>query len=521
MKKLFAISTMLLLAIILTACNNSRQVVYSPYMPFTDNLLLVYTIEGPSLYDTFLIFNSYVNENRAQRFTQLGGGTTIVDVVEMIDGRAVIIFNDSDVFAPHADITDVSQQMFYVVLPGVIETGIRWRANPLVEGDTAMKEITGIDVIVTTPAGTFSAIEITLTGHSDREYIVEPVRRMYFAEDIGMVKQRDYTGIPIEHAGQDLDSIQQGVHVTELVEVIHDGLIGETFTFHADAQNSVPSVPVHITTNNALLDVLNTVLRDSAYATFGLDLPSDVRIVSYFANANNRNLHLDFSAGFLREMERTATQEAEEHLLLAIVDIFGIFFNAQGVAITVEEQPFAGRYTALRSMEFLPVGGSFAHLPTPPLYTPEELVAVRDIVREIQPILASAVAQISTYAHSSEGFVYDDEGVPFLRALNGFSMQEMLDLMYAVFTPHFIYNTLEPIMWSPYFPYFVEIDGAVHFRADVDNPIPTSIYWAAWRAEDLTIIDLDADFIWMQNEHINIVFAPENGVWFVDFVSVR
>jgi len=468
MKRIISLATILILAAVFTACNNNRgQTEYSPFIPFTENLVLVYEVERvqgaegrPALNDVYLVFNSHVRDNRLQRFIQMGNGSTITEVVEMVDGRPVNIIGGGNTFAHHADILDDSRQMFYVILPETIEVGARWRAHPMIDSDEMMKEITGIDVRITTPYGTFDTIEVRVTGQSDREYHLPPVRYIYYAQGIGMVMQRDYAGILASLEWWELEDYAQSIHVTTLMDVKSDGLAGNTFTFHANAEGYVPSVPVHLRTNNDLLDVMNVMLRDAAYATLGVELAADVSILSYFANRNTENLHLDFSAGFLREMRTISDPHAEELILLAIVDIFAFFFNAEGVTITVDGQPYSGPFISFRSMEFWPREGSLIHLPEPPPYTPEEAEFAMAIIDSLRQPLADAIEYVTSQPWESVMEIW-----PVLEPVFSLSFVEFFFAMEEI--PHGI----ERWLWSDADPLVpIQVDEGI-FQAGSDDKV--------------------------------------------------
>lgn len=395
MRKIITTLALLLLATMAAACGNNASQPESSFVPFTENLVLVYGIEGPEVTEAFVTFNAFVGDNRLQRFIQLANGNNLVEVIEIIDGRPVVVIGGSGTFSPYSSLIGESSSMFYVILPENIAEGERWRAHPSNETDTTIKEITAVDVIVTTPAGTFTAIEIKTTGHSSNQYLVEPVRFMYFAPGVGLVKQRDYAGIPISVDMADLGRTEQVANVTTLLEIRHTGLEGSTPTFHLDANGEVPTIPIALTTNADLLDVINQMLVDAVYATFGHTLADDARILSYFANPNTENLHIDFSSGIIREMQAFADYDSERIAILALGDMLMFFFDAWAATFTVEGEPFAGQFVTLRSMEFIPRGGSSAYLPQEELFDQETVTQAATILRNLHPNLEAVIGLIN------------------------------------------------------------------------------------------------------------------------------
>ncbi|MDR2167220.1 MAG: GerMN domain-containing protein [Clostridiales bacterium] len=496
---------LILLIFILAACNRLQGAEYSPFFPFMENLVLVYEMEGPGFTTDFTTFNSFVRENRMQRLLIMHGGGSMVEVIEMIDGRVVYIIgrSEADGISPYIDITDENFEMFYVIFPDNLELGTRWRSHPLNEGSRAVKEITGVDVRISTPAGTFNTIEITSTGQDDGDFHVEPVTRAFFAEGIGMVKQIHYGGIPAHI--EDLENFEQGITTTMLTEISHDGLRGYVPAFHVDAEGNVPQIPIVFTTNNDLTALYSDLLARAALAVFRHELADDFALNSYFLNPNNQNLHLDFSAGFLREMQAVRSAEAEERILAAIVDIFATLFNARGVTITVDGQPYEGPFIAIRSMEFWSAGASTPHLPR---YAPADIAAAMAILRDLHGPYVDIMSAL-------DPAIWDYFQFPADSRLQ--NMQDIFDEFNAVFGPQFIAGFLEPMLFHPDFPAFSEEDGQI--VANLDNFfIENFSAWWQWSPEDAEISEITPNEFVAEIGDITLVFVLTEDGWRIEWV---
>ncbi|MCL2235801.1 MAG: GerMN domain-containing protein [Defluviitaleaceae bacterium] len=351
MKKIIKLFAILTFALLVVACGNNDGVGdarYNQFMPFQENVVLVYSMEitasGQML--SYTTFTSFIRDHRMQRILMMDDGSVIVEIIEMADEMLVNVVAGDTMdggtwLSPHVDSTDHRPNTHFNILPENPQLGDRWIINPY-DQNTSTREVTSVGVSVLTPAGTFEAIEVT-TFDSDGVATL----RTYFAEGVGVVKE---TGL------RHVDGEEQISHTTRLTDVIEGGLLGNINIAFLGEDGNMPTMQINFTTNNDMLDILNQALRDAAYILFGRQLPNDVVVNRAFINAATQNLHLDFSAGFLRQMQEVESEEVERDILLAIVDTFGSLYHASAVTITVDDQPYNGNFVSIASMEFWDVG---------------------------------------------------------------------------------------------------------------------------------------------------------------------
>ncbi|MCL2855362.1 MAG: GerMN domain-containing protein [Defluviitaleaceae bacterium] len=347
MKKTLKFLILLIFVLILAACGNQNNdgSGYSEFLPFRENLVLVYEVEvaGQGAGFTYTTFNSFIRNNRMQRLLMVDDGTILIEIMEMVEGKLVGILSADNAggrLSPHLDMTDQTGNMFNVVLPENTELGTRWSSNPN-NPDAMIREITSVGVSVSTPAGTFETIEVTTWLAAGI-----PSVRSYFAQGIGVVKEINYNTVGGVEAN----------NTTRLLEIIEDGLLGNMPIAFPDADGNLPLALVQFTTNNDLLDIFNDLLVQATQLVFGRQLPQDALISHIFINQSTHNLHLDFYSGFLHVMQDVSDFETEEAILIAIVDTLGSLVNAAGVTITVEGAPYQGPFISFASMEFWQVG---------------------------------------------------------------------------------------------------------------------------------------------------------------------
>ncbi|MCL2170473.1 MAG: GerMN domain-containing protein, partial [Defluviitaleaceae bacterium] len=343
--------------------------------------------------------------------------------------------------------------------------------------------------------------------------------RRFYAEGVGLVKQRAYGGIPATVELWEIDDFEQLVRTTILMEIIHGGLQADTSTFHVDAYGGIPRVPIHLTTNNHLLDVLNSILQGTTQAVLGHELPNDARLLSYFVNPATENLHLDFSAGFLREMGLMTNSQNEESFLASLISIFGFFLNVQAGTITVEGQPYLGEHVSIRSMEFWSVEDSFGFLPEIPPYTDEEIAMALSITESMRQPLYDIIGQIipEFRAVDEDEWHMDEQGRGFVPAAMPFeSIDQIRAAVEGVFTEHFITGHFEWSLFDEYWGYFTEVDGQL-YHAAADFPV-AEIFWWSWEAgEEVNPWHIHDDIFAASIGERNVLFVLEDdGRWLID-----
>lgn len=473
-KKTFRIVAILAFALVIfAACGGSDRQVNHPFLPFSANTVLVYVAELEATEQTFgyTIFNAFIRDNRMQRSMLMDNGDVVVEVLEYQSGSLVNILTadniDDQWFNSHGDITHLPATTNFVILPENPQLGDNWRGNPQ-NPESNLREVTSVGVNVTTPAGTFEAIEITTWNAEGL-----PILRTYFAEGIGIVKEM---GLSFA------DGIEEVSHTTRLVEIAEDGLFGNINIAFPDDNGVMPAMMLQFTTNNYLVDVLSNALSQAANILFGRQLPVDTYVTRAFINPNTNNLHLDFSAGFLREMGEVSDYETERAILLAIVDTFGSLLNVPAVTITVEDQPYNGSFISFDSMEFWQVGVVVAqiHQANVQRQEAEALVVVESLH---QPFVQ---AMETLYIQWNEGA--DQEG-----------LRSNLE---TVFTPNF---TEDFLMW--YFdPEFGLGFEAAHFP---------------WHPDNITEITVFSDelFLITSGNYILQFSRTDDEEWLIDFIG--
>ncbi|MCL2621176.1 MAG: hypothetical protein FWD97_09615 [Defluviitaleaceae bacterium] len=474
MKKTLKLLTILAFSmVVITACGNNNNQAQHPFMPFSANAVLVYVAEVEATGQSFgyTIFNAFIRDNRMQRSLLMDNGDVIIEVMEYQSGSLVNILTgdnmDDEWINPHGDITHLPPTTNFVILPENPQLGDSWRGNPQNPASN-LREVTSVGVSVTTPAGTFETIEVT-TWNSEGQ----PTLRTYFAEGVGIVKE---TGLSFANG------IEEISHTTRLIEIAEEGLFGNIHIALPDDYGVMPLMMLQFTTNNDLVDVLNSALVQATDILFDRQLASDAYINRAFINPNTRNLHLDFSAGFLREMGDTPDYETERAILLAIVDTFGSLLNAQGVTITVDDQPYNGTFVSFGSMEFWQVGAVVAqiHQMNVERQEAEALLVAQSLHQPFVDAMATA------YTQWNDGSEKDD----------------LRPTLETIFTPHFADDFL-----------------AWYFDPEVGLGFEAAYF--PWHPDNITEVTVFGNdlFLVTSGDYLLQFAMTEYGEWLIDFIG--
>ena len=325
-----------------TGCSEAAPV--SDFMPIEHNLRLRYEVEGEQFEIIWETFITYVNDTIVQRYTRTLVSPMPMNIIEVVDIRQneIVLINARENAADNVDITNLPQAVHSSILAGPIEVGTTWPEAP---GSATWRQITGLDISVATPAGTFDTIEVTTTLPLEPGQIEPGLRRQYFAPGIGMVKEISYSPIVAE-------GMEPRIDVTRLISIERDARLVRDIEIFFGGQAFPFTIEYY--TNNSLTDLYTEALHTVAYQIFGRSLPQSLYINYAILNPDSRNLALDFSAAFLTEMSSVSDEGMEWDILQAIVDTFGALYDAEGVHISVDGQAYSGRFVSLNMLQFLP-----------------------------------------------------------------------------------------------------------------------------------------------------------------------
>ena len=169
----------LLVILPMTACDAATDPAPSgelaSFFPFKHNTLVTFAVEGTDDPGFRTIYNTYIRGNRVQRMIGATMFPPSTEIIEITDDQVRLIFGDPFHYFIE-DLTGIQPSLEVIILQSPLEVGTTWNNG------AEVSTITGVDVPVETPMGTFSALEVTTITSAGFE------EKYYYAEGIGLIK---------------------------------------------------------------------------------------------------------------------------------------------------------------------------------------------------------------------------------------------------------------------------------------------------------------------------------------------
>ena len=174
---IFAVAILIALISGCTATNNNNsseaQAKVQDYFPIKENVKYVYEGKGNE-YAAYDVYIDYTSGSKVQQRVN-NGGSEIVKVVEIKDGKLTQIFFRGETYY-RENFLDIDEKENEILLMEPLVKGTTWTLK-----DSSVRTITNTSADITTPSGTYKAIEVT-TDSSNGKTVD------YYAKNIGLVK---------------------------------------------------------------------------------------------------------------------------------------------------------------------------------------------------------------------------------------------------------------------------------------------------------------------------------------------
>lgn len=220
-----------------------------------------------------------------------------------------------------------------ILLKEPLEVGTSW---DVLDG---VRTITGMHVIVTTPSGTYDALEVTTKGNDNS------TAKQYYAAGIGYVK--------LMVSGADYEVTQ------ELETRTLDAVRTENRTFYypriteTDIEIVYETIPVQMKTNNNFIDILTGYLQTAPAADLHPVMSENTVINSMRLDPGSRIVTIDVSANFVSEMNVGSGMESA--ILQSLANTVGSAYGVQEVIVTLDGQLYESGHIAMKEGETLKV----------------------------------------------------------------------------------------------------------------------------------------------------------------------
>ncbi|MBP1755569.1 MAG: hypothetical protein H6Q59_1967 [Firmicutes bacterium] len=300
------------------------------YFPFEADTEYVYEGAGNE-YASYRRFIDYIDvpNEKLQTRTE-NGGTVTVRVLQIKDGALSVVYLANESYIRDNFMNQTSGEDAEVLLMEPLTKGTNWTLS-----DGSTRSITGEKVPVTTPYGSFEALEVTTES-------TDSTIKDYYAVGVGLVKT------VFESEGMEVSSTLSTVNKNTSYK--------QFFTlYYPDADEKIYMVPSELAlpTGSDVLTVLEEAMKKEPPKDTYLPLMSKNTKLNSLTLEEGNILHVDFSRAFVDEMNAGAGYELR--ILQSVANTLGNYFGISKVRITLDGKPYESGHILMNEGEVFEV----------------------------------------------------------------------------------------------------------------------------------------------------------------------
>jgi hypothetical protein len=296
----------------------------SELFPIRENTRYVYEGKGNE-FASYDVWTDYTAEGKVQQRVN-NGGTELARVIAMENGQLKRIYAREEAYY-RENLLGKTGETEEILLMEPIEEGTSWTLP-----DSRVRTITDTAAEITTPSGTYTAVEVITEGNGDR--IAE-----YYAPNVGLVQSVFSSGDT--EVSSSLSRIEENTVWKQTVR----------FYYPNPDSSGVDYAEKEISfrTNDVTRAVLEQAYKEigSAHAKV---LSDNTRISSLYLNDDGM-VYLDLSKDFVTEMN--AGSAYESLILQSLADTFCRYYTAGKMILTIENAPYESGHFAFQKGESL------------------------------------------------------------------------------------------------------------------------------------------------------------------------
>lgn len=312
----------------------------SNFMPMYENSKYEYVSDDDSALN-YYVLNTFIKDNKVQR--KFYANYAITDyVLEYSDDKVTLVYSDlNDYF--FRDFTGKEPNYEAVILQKPFKLGSKWEPE-----SGAQAEITGMDVDVTVPFGSFKAMEVTTKYEASGYELKE-----YYVNEIGLVK-----------------SIQQKEGEPTLTTSLKD--FQKDYTNKIDLTVYYPNIDdyslieypktLEIKTNTDGLVEFEKLLKSDIDGQGGKIISDSTKILDIQTvieqNGNDYTKYVIMNLSKEYQSEMNAGSGFESSLIQSLVDTVCNFTSATKLQLLIDGQPYASGHIEMGPDEFFYKSGT-------------------------------------------------------------------------------------------------------------------------------------------------------------------
>lgn len=290
------------------------------YFPFDADVYYKYAGTGNE-YAPMDAYVDYVKDDSIQ-LSYDNGGTVTGKLYKYRDG-AIILVRSVGEFYFREDLSQYDEDKSEVQLKEPIAVGTTW---PVSDGEAT---ITSISSAVTVPAGSYSAVEVTIQGSG-------VTTKMYYAQGVGFIKMETSGDYAIT---QELEQRDTNKPMTKTYR-----FYGPKMT-DTDIEIVYKETPVELYTNTGMIEMLQKQFRSPLSQGLIPLMSANTKINSISVNNQDMTVHVDFSKEFISEMN--AGSSTEGAILDSVTDTLCGIYGANGMVISIDGKAYESGHFAL------------------------------------------------------------------------------------------------------------------------------------------------------------------------------
>jgi len=300
------------------------------YFPFTKDVHVVYRGTGNEYagYDTYV---EYIKDNIMQTRTD-NGGTVVVNVYEVSEGEVKKVYSRPETYYRYDFTSQRGDEEVLIKEP--IKIGTEWTLK-----DGAKRSITAVDTDVSTPLGSYKAVEVT-TARADSTF------KDYYAKGVGLVKSVFTAKDSSFNVISEIEKLEKDVPFKQNVMFYFPDFLNDRVAYMERA--------IEINTGQDMKykfqKEFKTIPEGSKLSKV---LTPNVQVLGATVDDSAGIVTVDFSRHLIDDMNAGAGFESM--LLKSMVNTLGQYYQVDRVIITVEGKPYSSGHILLKPGEYFKV----------------------------------------------------------------------------------------------------------------------------------------------------------------------
>ncbi len=325
MKKHILIFAIVIFIALISGCTSKNynsleaQAKVQDYFPIKENVKYVYEGKGNE-YAAYDVYIDYTSGNKVQQRVN-NGGSEIVKVLEIKESKLTQLFFRGETYY-RENFLETGGNENEILLMEPLVKGTTWTLN-----NSSVRTITNTSVDITTPSGSYKAIEVT-TDNSNGKTVD------YYAKNIGLVKSIfNSEGAEISSS---LSKIEENASFIQNINFYYPDV---------DKNNKIvyQNKKVSFKTNDTTKQVLERAYKELIKDKMGNSVTTNTKINSLYLKDNM--VYLDLDNTFLKEINAGAYYE--KMIVQSIVNTLGQYYNSDKVVFTIDNKPYESGHIAM------------------------------------------------------------------------------------------------------------------------------------------------------------------------------